>query len=481
MSSTTKLLRSKFEKNPRIALPDGCGIMTGTDQKSFRGMQLLYWSLTLSHDTSPIVVDCGMAGDQRDWCHHRGIKVHVPPHSSRIFPEGTWDKPVFIGQSPFSKTLWIAPDAVVTGDLNDIFTQINDQPFLVNDYYRRISNDEQLYRIRPVSARCPTVSDGVIGFDLERDYRFLEVWKKIVEVAYADDITRGWLDNGEQGAFMWAIEAAGYGSRATGDARYSMPVTPSSRPLVCDSVEEIIDSLHPLMTIQRFQGETKPWSHWEVHRQFDLEPENLSECMSRDICLFLLTNEKIPCSCVRAVDLESLPLGNNQGEMLGDNRIFLSNLAETSHTPYLGCCLSFVDLGQIRDHLSPSRVLVRSRVGNDESGLHWKHQLELKNPGIMVYLDEIEQFSGLKAGDVSFAGNEFLCDRFVYREFLAHWRHIYHYLLKKYNNNFSIHDVEPMRVPSLVYDAITMLYFSSRNDLRIVECFGKNIAFGESF
>jgi len=94
--------------------------------------------------------------------------------------------------------------------------------------------------------------------------------------------------------------------------------------------------------------------------------------------------------------------------------------------------------------------------------------LEQRNKGIMPYLDEIERYTGKKAGNVSFFG-DFIMNRMIYREFLHHWRKTFEYFFNKYGESFLFQSDDPWRTPFFFYDAIAVHYFSTRNDLKIVE------------
>lgn len=187
----------------------------------------------------------------------------------------------------------------------------------------------------------------------------------------------------------------------------------------------------------------------------------------------------------RKVHLAELPIGEYQTNQLSEMRYFLSDIPLDSE--YVGMCSARwnekypdnVPLEEINQLPLAADVIW---VGELTSA-NWAAFSEWVHPGMMVYLKELEEVSGLRmmAGP-AFWSNNFICHRKVFEDFLGKWRSMFDamYALHQYTFSFGnkadrypIYDIT--RHASYFYERLTLLYFANHPELRQVLACKENL------
>jgi hypothetical protein len=256
-------IQTAWGKTGGVPVQASTGVLTAADARFFPGVQILSASLG---DAVPLaVVDLGLNDEQRAWCRSQPSRT-VQTIARRIVRDvprwQQWNKPYFIAQSPFRRTLWIDADCVVVGDLAPLFEELDCGPFVAehwDDPYLQ-PNAELLYRFFPVPVRTRAgqgLNSGVVGLDVARDVRLLKAWRRLSGVAldsYAVRTLISWFD---EGTMHWAIQSAMAIDRILPRPGWNRFMTsqPSADPII------FLLSLtrRPDDVIWHFSGAPKPW------------------------------------------------------------------------------------------------------------------------------------------------------------------------------------------------------------------------------
>lgn len=127
----------------------GDGILIATDMNQ-EWMLKWWWNHYSKHNDSPVTFcDIGMSNSARKWCASKGNvisfslqelsisqKENIPPHVQKewesIHSERIWDcrlqclqKPFFILQSPYDRTIFVDTDCKVNNSLTPLFSLCN--------------------------------------------------------------------------------------------------------------------------------------------------------------------------------------------------------------------------------------------------------------------------------------------------------------------------------------------------------------------
>ncbi len=209
-------LRSFFAKLPRFVVPDPtCGVISATDSAYFLGFQMLANSLI--GKVKLAVVDLGLTEVDKKWCRDNKIIVQNP--ELKVGKDHhywqSWNKPFYIRNSPFEKTLWIDSDCLVVGDLKPLFNALQTEPLVIShpfgEHYPN-PNPARLYELLPVPVRLKaheTVNAGVLGFAKKKSHlNLLGRWEYLVSLAAEKSEIRAQISWEDEGALMWAIQAA---------------------------------------------------------------------------------------------------------------------------------------------------------------------------------------------------------------------------------------------------------------------------------
>lgn len=212
MIQETEEIAKIFRKNPKINLPEDCGIVTATDSALFRHFQLLYFSLKHSHNVKITLYDLGLTPQEEEWASKR-VRVKKPRNlifSRNVNGWQTYSKPLYI-QGGSNNTLWLDCDCVVLGSLAPLFDHISKRPLATLCYHWPDAprNNPELHQIMgstPVN-NPPYINAGVCGFSLERDQQPLLQWEWLLRRASHDDNIKNKIVFWDQGALQWVLEA----------------------------------------------------------------------------------------------------------------------------------------------------------------------------------------------------------------------------------------------------------------------------------
>lgn len=208
-------IRERFARTKAVPKFKGYGVLTAADAGFFPGLQLLVASLG---DDVPLgIVDLGLTAEQRDWCFAQKryeILPRVGPMPDDVKMWQGWNKPYYMATSPFDRTLWIDSDCVVIGDLQPLFHEIEQGPFVIRHWdepYPQPNHSSLYHRFR-VPVRLPPgrgINSGVVGLKIDRDAELLEAWSGLVSHAAMDPTIRPLISWYDEGALQWALEETG--------------------------------------------------------------------------------------------------------------------------------------------------------------------------------------------------------------------------------------------------------------------------------
>lgn len=260
-------------QNPAVATnglkPASRAIVTACDEPYFPGFQVLAHGLK----GWPIFVfDLGLSERQRDWCHARGIELAEPP--PEVVPRTirgwqSWNKPFYLEASPYELSLWLDCDCVVVGSVAPLFEHVENQPLIMRhwDEVYANANKPELYEKRPVVGRFDSprlLNAGVIGIRKGRDLdsAWYTHWCRIICDAARDAELRELISFWDEGALIWALQAAGQTNLATIRPEWDrfMFSDPIASPVklwadVAKGGEDVI---------WHFAGVQKVWDNWRI-------------------------------------------------------------------------------------------------------------------------------------------------------------------------------------------------------------------------
>lgn len=484
------LLYRKFARRYKTVIKGDRGIITAADSGAFRGLRLLVYSLTLSHDVGFACFDLGLTCDQREWCESMGVTMLSHFDNLLIFPDKTargwqtWNKPAYIEASPFRETLWLDADCFVRGPLSLIFEILGSRPFVVQCQHAPLgittANNPSLYRSKrfyvPPERRClRRPNAGVVGLVKGRDRELLSKWKGLVSQVAKSPSLRSLVSWYDQGALLWALEATGNRDLVREEIMFNCPLrTPTYDPWGPDVTSGIIPFLESLgdmdPAIVRHVSGGKPWQFWD--------DENMGRSASEDMRILVLGHLGYD---LEAVEMRSYlspvrldRLGQNE---LAESRIYLDpgvmdrfegreyvGLASARwDDKYEGKSTLLADLHWARGLLAKDVVLAP-----DVWGSCWAEVTCRSNKGMERMLGELEKFTGmpLEKGP-TFWSNNFICHRDVFSDYVAHFRKVYDHFHSKYDDRFDYVGMDTRRTPAFFYEAVTVHYFSNRTDLEI--------------
>jgi hypothetical protein len=264
------LVREFFGSRPSWSAPAGCGVVTAADDCYFPGLQFLAVSLA---DRCPLCVyDLGLAGSQLDWLRCRGVPVVAVCDDDLVVPRGepmwqTWNKPVFLGASPFDCSLWIDADCLVVGDLGPLFEAVRFAPLVFRHVDPRVYqpvNSEGLYNRFPVrgSRLACGVQAAVVGVSQGDPGGLVSEWGRACAMFWEpglSQLVRCW----DQGALLWAVETLGLAELARESGGWNRFFFPGSR-FGLGSVESFFGALAPAAddVILHLVARPKYWVNW---------------------------------------------------------------------------------------------------------------------------------------------------------------------------------------------------------------------------
>jgi hypothetical protein len=455
------------------------GIITSTDSKCFESFQLFNFSLKKSNPKIPLLVyDLGLSKKEIKWCEKNKINIKKyknPIVSKKYFMWQTWNKPHYIFLSPFKYTLWIDCDTIIYKDLSDIFSKIKKDIFLVKDYFGvddLLRNNDKLYEKYPVESRLKVLPNGgVLGLckTRKKDKKFLNNYLKITKKASKNKELANLLSWWDQGAIHWALEKSKntdvvVQNRNFNDALYNTNYRPNSP-------KELFNELKTRSsTIVHLGGSPKPYFWFEKNIKDEPIKNKLKVFVlgHNDECLKSSPNYKF----VEKINLNNL---DNDVQAIAESRFFLSDHVFRCAENYIGVIthryeqkygLNIKDLKNLE--LRKDLVHTCSLTKKD----WFDHSVEYHKEEIKKYIIEIsKKFDMPIRRKKAMFSNNFICHKFVFFDFIIKFREIFNYMTSKYGFDFDyeVDANQNHRRAAYLYERIAMLYFSNRDDLKIVQ------------
>lgn len=261
-----------LQNTPGWKVDDESGVITAADEKYFPGVQLLFAGL--KGHARLALIDAGLSEMQRRWCENEQIQLILPnvaiPRSIPMWQ--TWNKPLFMQQSPFRTSLWIDSDCIVVGSLTPMFDQAKQKLFFVRHWsganYEK-PNSPRLFDFFPTAKQLPPeakINAGVIGYSLPRDLKFLKSAERLLSRAAVDKTVRNLINWQDEGVFHWALAAHG-----RTDAILDKPgwnrLTKASGDRPMELFSNVITNAQPDDVILHFTGAKKIWHDWHLPDQ----------------------------------------------------------------------------------------------------------------------------------------------------------------------------------------------------------------------
>jgi hypothetical protein len=497
LERTENLLYEKFYRKDKFHLPEGAGVLTASNDYMFPGLQFLYYSIALSHVARICVIDCGLTAVQRSWCEKMGMKVVVLTTEDMLFKKDerethVWNKGAYFEKSPFRKTLWIDSDCVVQDNLGLYFDMLESGPVFTEDHFAPkilMCNQNLLYLHLPIAPQ----KRGKVAL--------IESWHYCVKRAADDEAIKDTIAWFDQGALMWAVEKNGLTHRIRRERALNFPAMKvgghwgeaQRNPVgFLESIGE-----EPCV-VRHFMSHPKPWHHW---RKGGLTLD-FTDSFASKVKIFILGHNQEVIDRVpdrpyfEKVNLGELPLDRFQNNQLAESRIFLAPFMHRIEQEYVGFSSArwndkyaylgttrIEDMHTLKLLLKPTNVIVAQRTDNVNGPLgsldpvNWRTHFEFSHKGITHYLDELAKVSGINNLNPSFWANNFICHRSVFKDFLKHWLDVFFHFYSKYGFDYKFEAMDPTRSAAFLLEAITVNYFSSRKDLRIVEATKRDTAY----
>ena len=460
--NVAKILKEKFSK-PKTTIPEHCGIMSAIDQETFASFQLLYYSIMLSHRVSIAVIDLGMTPKQVQWCQKQEIfNINWEQIAPKLICNTdqawkSWNKPVYLQNSPYQQTLWLDPQCVIFDKLDYVFDKIKEQIFIVENP----NNQSPIIALHlalqtnlvPHHAGPPNVHGGVIGFKKDRDSVILDRWIEVIKKCLADQDVLSTITYQEDTCLQWSIEMENRLDSLITDITWNTPTTVPSGTII-----EILTTLQPVCSIAHLSTlsctDEVPFNFQLDEFPNILPPPNLA----KKCTIYVIPYDPIENRAyLQPIALEEF------AKELGDNRIYLSPMIHNARTEYVGIMpgnlnerykrlhFTFQNFSDVEPQLHPDRILAV-----EVAPLNWAEISESRCPGIGAILMEIAEQENIQLeSGPTIAGNAFICHHTVFERFLKFWHRVYDFLLNKYDHKFG--GIKP----PFVYQQIPMIFFAN--------------------
>jgi glycosyltransferase involved in cell wall biosynthesis len=274
-------------------LPSGRGIISLADDNYFVGFKLLALSIG---DAIPITVfDLGLGSEAREWIdRYPHITIRPIPDSElistiqQICGESPtrksgkrewplWICPSLILDSPYEEFFWFDADVIMLRGLEDMFTILQKQPFIVEENFAPhvTDNPAELYEYLPVGFPLSDtnrirLNAGITGWIHGRDQHLMDAYNHPVVSTFLGKLfprtnIRWW----DQGCLIWALQQAGFTTDLLMDRRWNLCAKHSPLgsqlidPTLSDSaIRQWIDEARRIETHAmnvHWNGQPLPW------------------------------------------------------------------------------------------------------------------------------------------------------------------------------------------------------------------------------
>lgn len=495
--STPRLLYETFHRSPKFKVQDGAGIITACDDGFFPLAQVMLLSITLSHEVPIALFDLGLSELNRDWLL-TVPNLRILKCSSHVMPTNingwqTYNKPFYIQDSPFDKTIWIDCDCVVLDDLNHLVNLLRHNPVMFQCYHVKggTHNDPQLHalmgtNLTPHQSGPPIINAGILGFDKRREFDSLLLadWCEATKRAVGNRDIQRHAKYWDQGLLQWTLESKCVLPIIHDDKRWNCPATiESSLRRSCYKVFN-----YSTGSILHFAGHGKGqhemlFRNWEPVPEHDIVEASKEEEFGRLMIHVLhhgVNKPSIVQPWLKLVNLNELSLPEVlQRNDFSECRFFLSSEAEQFETEYVGVVSGSWDkkYGKLcplnKLYFAVAAALEPDIVWFPDPALNgWIDQSEKDHPGMSVVLREVMKITGINSITVlPFYANTFICHRKVYEEYLVWFREAFQKVYDRYGLQppFSVGRFDKNRKFAYLAERMTMLYFANRADLRLVK------------
>jgi hypothetical protein len=217
------------------------------------------------------------------------------------------------------------------------------------------------------------------------------------------------------------------------------------------------------------------------NKQRLLEEQTIEQFQSR--CrIFVLhhgTGPRVERPYLHKINLDDLPIpAEFQDNRLAESRIYLWDEIANCEQEYLGFATASWDekwfrllpldrLHWIDSMLTPDQVLAALPTATSS----WMRDSETCHPGMAALIEEMSTVSAVPLSEQpTFWANNFVCHRDVFQSFLTSWKKMFFHFYRKYGFDppFSVGTFDCKRKFAYLAERFTMLYFSSRSDLKIL-------------
>lgn len=203
--------------------------------------------------------------------------------------------------------------------------------------------------------------------------------------------------------------------------------------------------------------------------------------------------------CIQTLDLNTLELPIQNTNHLAESRMFLLDESYFEHDPdYIGLItwrydskypnlLGLNDLCDALPDLLDSKTVLAAQPTVCENNGQWVTQplrYMKGGKGILKYLEEMAAVMGVPlACSPSAWANNWIVHKSVLFDYLKFFKKAFNHFHHKYGYDFDftvVGNLYPVRVPAFFYELVSLLYFSVRNDLKIVQLPRRKLNSGKS-
>ena len=223
------MIKDKYLSNlrtPSFSINDpAIGVITGTDEFTFDGLQVLYASL--KGKVQFLCYDLGMKQDQLEWCKQQNLCTKSSPVQldQTIKHWQTLSKPWLVKDSPFEYTVWIDTVCIVIGDLSKADLITNKRTFFTKHWIHQhllLKNKPCIYERFPLETKNVShINAGVLGINKTTHSFLLDDWIHVLDSCIKNPELLDGLASADEGGLTWALQKLDDESIIVDDYRYN--------------------------------------------------------------------------------------------------------------------------------------------------------------------------------------------------------------------------------------------------------------------